>query len=154
MLQNNKGSILITTIIFFSIILVICMSCISMALSNNDYSKLNYEYIKIKESSLSGIEIARSNILSRAKQAIESSNNADEFFNYFLGNSTSYITDISKSELKDVIVSIENRPSKDKEGAINFTMTSNTRNKSYKKTMRVSVKILNPWIINSIAVDD
>ena len=71
MSQKNKGSVLVTTLMFFSIIMTICISCLSITSSNNRYSKLQYEHIRNEELALSGIEITKSNVLTAVKYAIE-----------------------------------------------------------------------------------
>lgn len=148
MSRNNKGYILVSTVIFFSIISIVCAACISLVYSNNNYSKLEYEYIRMKELSLSGIEIARSNILKVVKDAITNSNNEVDFNKYLQGNKMYSITDLSESELNNVFVTIEGTVVDEKDSSLAFTMISNCKNGEYNKKVRVNVKINNPWILH------
>lgn len=86
MYYNNKGSVLIFTLIVFSIVSTITMMCIGLNYSNSRISNLNYKSIVMRESLLSSIELVHSNILKEVSIAIENSENQEQFKNYFLGN--------------------------------------------------------------------
>lgn len=146
MSHNNKGSILITTLMIFSIICTICMGCIALVYTNNNYFKLEYNYIQMKEKALSGIEITRSSILQQVNYAIENCNNEKEFTEYFLGNIKNIIGDVSNSGLENVSVSIDSRPIKDEDQSINLKIISSCRDEIYKKRISANIKIKNPWI--------
>lgn len=145
MLRDNKGSILVATIVFFSIIMTVCLSCISIIYSNNNYAKLQYQHIKMKELALSGIEITRSNILSQVKYAVENFDEEEEFRSYFLGNTREIIGDISKTGLDNVRVGLKGKSSSDSEGNVIFKVESICKKENYTNRVIVSVKILNPW---------
>ena len=83
MLQKNNGSILIITLIIFSLVSTICLMCVSLAYSNIKISSLEIENLKLKEDSLSAIEVVYSNILEEVENAIDSTNNLEGFINYF-----------------------------------------------------------------------
>lgn len=145
MLRNNKGSILVTSLMFFTIIITVCLSCVAISSSNNSYSKLQYEHVKMKELAISGIEVTKSNILSKVKYAIEKFDKESSFNDYFLGNMREIIGDVSKAGLNNVSVSINKRETVDSEGNINFVIESVCKEKDYIKRVRANVKILNPW---------
>lgn len=145
MLRNNKGSILVATIVFFSIIITVCVSCISIIYSNNNYTKLQYKHIKMKELALSGIEITRSNILSQVKYAIENFDEEEDFESYFLGNTREIIGDISKSGLDNIRVNLKGKASRDIDGNVTFKVESICKEDNYTNRVIASVKILNPW---------
>lgn len=145
MLRNNKGSVLVSTLMVFSIITIVCIECISLIFSNNNYLKLEYEHIRMKEQALSAIEISRSKILKEVKCALESMEDKESYEKYFLGNKfKSEIIDISKSGLKNVKIKVPGTI-KIENGSINFELLSTATYNSYFKTVRVNVKIKNPY---------
>ena len=149
MLRNNKGSILVTTLMIFSVISTICIACIGIIYSNNNFSNLEYNLIKYKELSLSGIEIVRSNIIDEVKEAIKNTTKKSEFMDYFLGNNThrfiNKIRDISKSDLENVSIRIQRDLIYEDKGILKFELISKYKDSIYTKTIQVSVKIENPW---------
>lgn len=145
MLRNNKGSVLVFTLMLFSIIMTVCVSCLAMARSNNDYSKLQYEHIKYEELALSGIEITRSNLYTSVKYAIENFDEEDSFEKYFLGNTRYIIGNISNSGLYNVRVSLKGKVSTDAEGNITFRIESVCKDGKYIERIAANVKIINPW---------
>lgn len=146
---NNKGSILIITLIIFTIISVICTMCINLIYMNNNIFELDYENIKLREQSLSGIEIVYSNILNNVKKAVESSKNEDDFKNYFLGNNycefIEKIGDIPKGSLDNVEIEILNPEVFEGEEIFKFKIMSKVKEDLYMKNIEVNVKIKNPW---------
>lgn len=147
MYLNNKGSILITTLMVFSIISTICMMCIGLNYSNKSIFNLEYKSIQLKESSLGAIEIVHSNILKEVKSAIEISKNEDEFKKYFLENNFIHnIKDISKSDLDNVLVNTSKKILYDKDGFIYFDIICSSTEGTYVKNIQASVKILNPYL--------
>lgn len=145
MLRSNKGSVLVVSLMFFTIIVTICLSCIAITNSNNSYSKLQYEHTKMKELAISGIQVTKSNILSKVKYAIENFDEESSFNEYFLGNMREIIGDVSNSGLDNVRVSIKERESIDQQGNINLVIESLCKEKDYTKRVKANVKILNPW---------
>ncbi|UDN57382.1 hypothetical protein [Clostridioides sp. ES-S-0010-02] len=150
MLRNNKGSILIIALIIFSIISTVCIMCIGLIYSNDNLFELEYKDAKLREVSLSGIEISISNVLCCVEEAINISNNEEEFRDYFLGNNMidciKKIKDISYSNLEEVHLKIENNTIYDKGDFFEFDITSTAREKDFLKVIKVSVKIKNPWV--------
>ncbi|HBF0727400.1 TPA: hypothetical protein KNO10_000509 [Clostridioides difficile] len=150
MLLENKGSILIITLIIFSIISTMCIMCIGLIYTHNNMFELGYKDIQLKEISLSGIEISVSNVLSCVEEAIDVSNNEDEFREYFLGNNMieciKKIKDTSYSSLEELSLKVENNTIYDRGDFFEFDIESNVREKEFLKAIKVRVKIKNPWI--------
>ncbi|MGL6107446.1 hypothetical protein [Romboutsia sp.] len=144
--NSNKGSILIFTLIIFSIISVITMMCIGLNYSNQSLFKLEYEDTILEENALSGLEITKSNILKEVEQTVSNSNNEQEFNNYFLGNNfINNIKNISKTELNNVSINIPNKLIYDENGFLSFSIISTSKEKKYIKQIQGSVKIKNPF---------
>lgn len=147
---NDKGSILITTILIFSIISTVCMMCIGLNFSNENIFNLEYKNITLKEQSLSGIEIVHSNILREVDNAIKDSINEDEFKNHLMDlNFISNIKDISMSNLENVAISVSNRIIIDN-NVLKFDIISTSKDKNYIKKNQASVKIINPFNNNEL----
>lgn len=147
MYLNNKGSILITTLMIFSIISTVCMMCIGLNYSNKSIFSLEYKNIHLKELSLGAIEIVHSNISKEVEVAVKSSKNEEEFKQYFLENNFIHnIKDISKSDLDNVLVNTSKKILYDKEGFIYFDIICNSSEDTYTKKIQASVKILNPYL--------
>lgn len=150
---NNKGSILITTILIFSIISTICMMCIGLNFSNENIFNLEYKNITLKEESLSGIEIVHSNILKEVDNAIKSTINEEEFNSYFMDlKFTSSIKDISMSNLENVTISVSNKIVIDN-NILKFNIISTAKDRKYIKKNQASVKIINPFIYSDNEID-
>lgn len=150
---NDKGSILITTILIFSIISTICMMCIGLNFSNENIFNLEYKNITLKEESLSGIEIVHSNILKEVDNAIKSTINEEEFNSYFMDlKFTSSIKDISMSNLENVTISVSNKIVIDN-NILKFNIISTAKDRKYIKKNQASVKIINPFIYSDNEID-
>lgn len=150
MLLNNKGSILIMTLIIFSVISTVCIMTIGLIYTHNNIFELEYKDIQLKETSLSGIEISISNVFSCVEEAINISNSEDEFRTYFLGNNMinciKKIKDTSHSNLEEVSLKVENNTIYDKGDFFELDITSSVREKDFLKVIKVRVKIKNPWV--------
>ena len=150
---NDKGSILITTILIFSIISTICMMCIGLNFSNENIFNLEYKNITLKEESLSGIEIVHSNILKEVDNAIKSTINEEEFNSYFMDlKFTSSIKNISMSNLENVTISVSNKIVIDN-NILKFNIISTAKDRKYIKKNQASVKIINPFIYSDNEID-
>lgn len=150
---NDKGSILITTILIFSIISTICMMCIGLNFSNENIFNLEYKNIILKEESLSGIEIVHSNILKEVDNAIKSTINEEEFNSYFMDlKFISSIKDISMSNLENVTISVPNKIVIDN-NILKFNIISTAKDRNYIKKNQASVKIINPFIYSDDEID-
>lgn len=150
MLRKNKGSVLIITLIVFSIISLICLTCCSLVYSTIKNSNLKLKSLILKEKSLSGIEIVYNNMKSEINDIIDSSNNKDEFINCFRkDNFKSFILkskDISQSELKNVELEIANKTNFGEVEKLEFVAKATSIENSHKKEIKVKIQIKNPWI--------
>ena len=147
MYYNNRGSILVTTLIVFSIIVTIAMACIGLHYSNSSIFNLEYKEANIKETGYGTIDIVHSNILKEVEFVLQNTSNKDEFNNYFLGNNfLSNIKDISKSDLKGTLVSIPTKIEVDNiNGFLKFDIISTVKEGVYIKKFQASVKVKNPF---------
>ena len=142
MYYNNKGSVLIFTLIVFSIVSTITMMCIGLNYSNSRISNLNYQNIVMKESLLSSIEIVHSNILKEVSIAIENSETEEEFKNYFLGNIfLNNIKNISNSQIQNTTIKIPGKIIYDSRGLITFQIEAIFKQNNYIKKYGASVEI-------------
>lgn len=148
MYYNNKGSILVTTLIIFSIIVTMAMACIGLNYSNSNIFNLEYKEANIKEIGYGSIDVVHSNILREVEYVLQNTSNKDEFNNYFLGNNfLNNIKDISKSELNGALVNVPTKIKIDNiNGLLEFDIISTVRDDIYVKKFQASVKIKNPFI--------
>ncbi|MGL5693349.1 MAG: hypothetical protein ACRCXA_04670 [Peptostreptococcaceae bacterium] len=150
MLHKNKGSVLIITLIIFSIVSLICMTCISLIYSSIKISNLELKNLELKESSLSALEIVYANMKEEVNNIIDNSNNQDEFINCFRNdNFKSFIaksTDISKSKLRNAEIEMVNKTNFGEVKKLEFTIKATSRENAYKKEIKIKVQIKNPWI--------
>lgn len=155
MLQKNNGSILIMTLMVFTIVSIICVSCASLILSNSRINKLDYENEVLKQGNLGVIEIVKSNILQEVNNAIENTKTEDEFYEYFTTNNViSKIGDISLSNISDAEVTITNDSTLSNKEVIRYKILTKNKINNYDKYIRVSVKITNPWYKDIKEVDN
>lgn len=142
MYYNNKGSVLIFTLIVFSIVSTITMMCIGLNYSNSRISNLNYKSILMREYLLSSIELVHSNILKEVSIAIENSENQEQFKNYFLGNTfVNNIKNISNSQIQNVTVKIPGKITYNSSGLITFQIETTFKEDNYTKKYRASIDI-------------
>lgn len=142
MYYNNKGSVLIFTLIVFSIVSTITMMCIGLNYSNSRISNLNYKSIVMREYLLSSIELVHSNILKEVSIAIENSENQEQFKNYFLGNTfVNNIKNISNSQIQNVTVRIPGKITYNSSGLITFQIETTFKEDNYTKKYRASIDI-------------
>ncbi len=156
MYYNNRGSILVTTLIVFSIIVTISMTCIGLHYSNSSIFNLEYKEANIKEAGYGTIDIVHSNILKEVEFVLQNTSNKDEFNNYFLGNNfLSNIKDISKSELNGTLVSIPTKIEVDNiNGFLKFDIVSTVKDDVYIKKFQASVKIKNPFFTQVVSEEN
>ena len=150
MYYNNKGSVLVTTLIIFSIIITITMTCIGLNYSNSNIFRLEYKEANMKQLGYGAIDIVHNNILREVEVALKTTSNKEEFDKYFLGtNFIKNIKDISKVELKGVSVPKPNEIKIDKvNGFLEFDINTLVKDETYRKTFKASVKVKNPFYIN------
>jgi len=146
MYLNNKGSVLIFTLIIFSIISTITMMCIGLNYSNKMIYNLEIKETKLIENAFSGIELCSSNIKNEVNKIIFEENDYIGFDEYLLSNKfINSISDISNSHLNNVDIQISSNPTVDENGNYNFKITSTSIQDKYKKKYQASVKIKNPF---------
>jgi hypothetical protein len=147
--RNSKGSVLIVSILVFSIISTISIVSISWIFTNSKIFSLEYKDNLLKEGSLSGSEIAKSNILRNIRKAIDTTSNESGFNEYFLGNNMeSFIDDIkniSSSGLDNVTVKVRDNRVTEENGYLAFGIVSTSKDGNYYKTVNVDVAIKNPY---------
>lgn len=149
MLQNNKGSIMIVTLIIFSIISTICITCISLTYSNINIASLELKNLQLKENALGAVEIVYGNIKNEIDNAIDSCSNSQEYINYIKrDNYKSFILnckDISKSDLDNTTVELTNKTPFGEVKNFEFEMKVFAKENNYKKQVKVNIRIKNPW---------
>ena len=149
MLQNNKGSIMIVSVIILSIISTICIGCISLTYSNINISRLELKNLQLKENALGAVEIVYGNIKNEINNAIDNSTNSQDYINYIKRNNyKTFILnckDISKSDLENTIVEITNKNSFGEVENFEFEMKVFAKENNYKKQVKVNIRIKNPW---------
>lgn len=149
MLQNNKGSIMIVSVIILSIISTICIGCIGLTYSNINISRLELKNLQLKENALGAVEIVYGNIKNEINNAIDNSNNSQEYINYIKRNNyKTFILnckDISKSDLDNTIVEITNKNPFGEVKNFEFEMNVFAKENNYKKQVKVNIRIKNPW---------
>lgn len=142
MYYSNKGSVLIFTLVVFSIVSTITMMCIGLNYSNSRISNLNYQNIVMKESLLSSIELVHSNILKEVSIAIENSETEEEFKNYFFETIfINNIKNISNSQIQNTTIKIPGKINYDSSGLITFKIESTFKQDNYTKKYEASVEI-------------
>lgn len=147
MYSNNKGSVLIFTLIIFSIVSMVTMMCIGLNYSNETVFRLEYKKTTLIENSLSGIELASNNILNEIKINLDNTNSESEFGSYFLGNNFSNsVCDISNIDISNLKISISQDYPFYTDGVYNFKITSSSSSGNYSKKYQAKVKIKNPFL--------
>ena len=149
MLQNNKGSIMIVTLIIFSIISTICITCISLTYSNINIASLELKNLQLKENALGAVEIVYGNIKNEIDNAIDSCSNSQEYISYIKrDNYKSFILnckDISKSDLDNTTVELTNKTPFGEVKNFEFEMKVFAKENNYKKQVKVNIRIKNQW---------
>lgn len=147
--KKNKGSILIVSIITFSIISLICITCSSLILSNNRISELEYKTEKLREENLGVIEIIYSNMLKEILYIMEETDTEDEFYNYLTrSNSSIFINKVKKIEntgSTNRSINMEYDKSLSTKEYIHYKISTNSKIINHDKYALISVKIKNPW---------
>lgn len=149
MLRKNKGSILIVTVFVFLLVNIIAITCSALILSNNKYTKYNYEEAYIEEQCLSKIELVYSNILKEVELALEKSHDYDSFESYFTENNSynfiNRISNISNVSLRDTQCSIQKIDYYNVENTIYYRVLSKVEYNNFNKSIVAYIKIKNPF---------
>lgn len=147
--KKSNGSILIMSIITFSIISLICITCSGMILSNNRISELEYKTEKLKEENLGVIELIYSNILKEVQYAVKNTKTEEEFYNYLTeNNSKTFINKVKKFDnienFNSTIQMAYNDSLSTKE-YIHYKISTKSKINNHEKYALISVEIKNPW---------
>lgn len=147
MYLNNNGSILLTTLIIFSIIATITMTCIGLNYSNSNIFALELKEAQIKQLGYGYIELVNSKLFKEVENALKNTSNEEEFYQYFLGNTIkNNVCNSYEQESKRISVSIPKNIDIDKSSkSIKFEIHVKVEEKIYNKTFKVSVEIINPY---------
>lgn len=137
---------MITTLMCFSILSIICSGCIGIVNSHNEIIDTNYKSTIMSYKVEGGLEIVHSKVLEEVKKAIEKSlidNDPKNCFkNYFLtNNKTEFITNIENINTDNIEVNIINDKIYLENENIRFDVTCNSKINNMKKTGRCSFKI-------------
>lgn len=147
--RKSKGSILIISIIIFSIISLICITCSSLILSNNRISELEYKTEKLREENFGVIELIYSNILKEVKDATEKTETEDEFYEYLTKNNSGiFINKVKQIEnpgstIRTIDMAYNNNLSTKE--YIHYKISTKSKIDNYDKYALINVKIKNPW---------
>lgn len=148
--KKSKGSILIMSVITFSIISLICITCSSLILSNNRISELEYKTEKLKEEKFGVIELIYSNMLKEVKYTVENTEIEDEFYNYLTkNNSAIFINKVKKIEntgTTNRIIDMDFDNSLSTKEYIHYKISIKSKINNHDKYALISVKIKNPWL--------
>ncbi|WP_343337749.1 hypothetical protein TPELB_28580 [Terrisporobacter petrolearius] len=148
--KKSKGSILIMSVITFSIISLICITCSSLILSNNRISELEYKTEKLKEENFGVIELIYSNMLKEVKYTVENTEIEDEFYNYLTkNNSAIFINKVKKIEntgTTNRIIDMDFDNSLSTKEYIHYKISIKSKINNHDKYALISVKIKNPWL--------
>ncbi len=153
-MSENKGSVLVFTLIIASIISTVTMMCIELSYSNSNIVNLEYKETILKEKCMSSIEIIHSNVISKIEQNIDLLTTQEKFQQYFLGNEfKQQINDISYSDIDNTIVRLSTI-TVDSNGDIRFYVNSISSENKFKKEIKASVVIISPFKENSEIGED
>ena len=147
--KKSKGSILIMSIITFSIISLICITCSSLILSNNRIYELEYKTEKLKEMNLGAIELIYSNILKEVKYAMENMTTQNEFYNYLTKNNggifINKIKNLENTALINSAIDMAYDSNLSTKEYIHYKISTRSKIDIYDKYALISVKIKNPF---------
>ncbi|MCC3865299.1 hypothetical protein K0040_13585 [Terrisporobacter petrolearius] len=137
------------SVITFTIISLICITCSSLILSNNRISELEYKTEKLKEENLGVIELIYSNMLKEVKYTVENTEIEDEFYNYLTkNNSAIFINKVKKIEntgTTNRIIDMDFDNSLSTKEYIHYKISTKSKINNHDKYALISVKIKNPW---------
>lgn len=150
MSRKNKGSILIMSLMIFSIISMICITCSGLILSSSRISSLDYKNEQLRQKNLGTIEIIHSNILKEVSYAIENIKTEDEYYEYFTkNNSLSFINkikNVSTDDKNKINVNIGYNKDLSNKEFLHYNILTSYGLKNYRKYTIVRIKIINPYL--------
>lgn len=143
MSTNNKGSVLVCTLIIFSIVIMISFNEINMTKANSEIIHLEKEEFLLEEKSLSYLELIISNIANQIDSKINLFSNEEEFYDYF--TSKSFISSISYND-KNISTEIKYTKNTDE---INYKIETTYKENDIYKSTTCSLEIKNPFTLTT-----
>ncbi|MGL5715569.1 MAG: hypothetical protein ACRCXT_20445 [Paraclostridium sp.] len=145
-MKKRNGSVMATTLIYFSILSIICLTCLGLVTSNNEINYINCKSTTLKYILRGGSELVYSKILEEVNKAIELSNKEVDkikhFKNYFLiDNRYEFILGIEEINEDNIKINVINDKVYIEDNHIRFDVTYEKRENDIKKTSRCSFKI-------------
>lgn len=145
---------MITTLISFSIVSIICIGCIGIINSNNEIIDINYKSTIVKYKLKGGLELVYSKVLEEVNNTIEKSkiseNPQSYFKNYFLiDNKNNFIYKIENINLDDIEVYVVNDKVYMENNHIRFDITCSNKTNNIKKSYKSSFKIKTDFDFNN-----
>lgn len=146
---------MITTLICFSVLSVVCLVCLGVVSSNNEISNINYKSTKVSYKVRGGSELVYSKVLKEANKAIYEStlevDNKKYFTNYFLGNNKyNFISNIENINTDNIEINVINDKLYLENECIVFDITCKSEDDNIKKSSRCSFKIDTNFDFNNI----
>lgn len=139
MYTNNKGFVLVFTLIIFSVIIMISFNTINITKTNSNIIHLEKKEFLLEEKSLSSLEIIISNIANQIDSKINLFNSKEDFYNYF--TSDLFKSSISYND-KNISTKIDQIKNTDK---INYMLETTYKENKMSKNTSVNLVIENPF---------
>ncbi|MFR9069942.1 MAG: hypothetical protein ACLVIU_06235 [Paraclostridium sp.] len=145
-MRKKLGSIMVTTLFCFSILSILCLSCLDIIRSNNDIISVYEESLNLQYKVKGGLNLAHSKILEEVdkaiKIAIKDEYPEDKYKDYFLGsNKINFIKSIESLDCENIILDVINNKIYIEDNYIKLDITCSKSNKEIKKSVRCSFKI-------------
>lgn len=137
---------MITTLFCFSILSVICLSCLDIIRSNNDIVSVYEDSLSLQYEVKGGINLAYSKILEEVNKAIEIAIEdeypKDKYKDYFLGsNKINFIKSIETLDSENINLDVINNKIYIEGYYIRLDISCSKSNKEIKKSAKCSFKI-------------
>ena len=133
----------------FSIVGLICITCSALILSNNRISDLEYKNEKLKEENLGLIELIKSNTLEEVSYIVENTKTEEAFYNYLKENNyksfPNRIKNISGIDLKNTSIEIAYNEKFSTKKFIHYKISVKSKIDNHEKYNFVKMKIENPY---------
>lgn len=158
-MKKKSGSIMITTLICFSVISIVCVGCIGIVNSNNEIINVNYNSTVMGYKIKGGLELVHSKVLEEVNSAIQQSLISDDFKsffkNYFLGdNKNHFINNIENINTDNIKINIINDKIYIEDNNIKFDTTCEIKDNDIKKTSKCSFKINLDFDFNEVNLNE
>ena len=150
MFVKNKGSVLVTVLIIFSMVSIIGITCIGVSQRSYEFVELEVHNIKLKQDVENGLEIAYGNTLDVVKQAIQDTKDKQTFIDYFLGNKMDifkYIESLRIKELSNIDIKIIDISATSEQDII-IKLDISAKHEKFTKMLYSELIINNLWKTN------